>query len=153
VDETAKWADLLNLAIPFSAMDEVAKVIREGVRGKTVVDVTNILGPNVKVPATSGAKELQMKIPEAKVVKAFNTVFAENMEKGHAANEQITLFIAGDDQGAKKQVPQLGNDIGFDPVDVGPLDAARNLESLGGLIVQIGYGQGLGRNIGVKIVH
>jgi 8-hydroxy-5-deazaflavin:NADPH oxidoreductase len=153
VDETAKWADLVILAIPFPAVDEAAKVIREGVKGKTVVDVTNIYGPNVKIPATSGARELQMKIPEAKVVKAFNTVFAENMEKGHAANEQITLFIAGDDKDAKKQVFQLGSDIGFDPVDVGPLDTARNLESLGSLIIQVAYAQGLGRNIGVKIVH
>jgi len=86
-------------------------------------------------------------------VKAFNTVFAENMEKGRAANDQITLFIAGDDKDAKLQVSQLGSDIGFDPVDVGPLDTARNLESVGSLIIQVAYAQGLGRNIGLKIVH
>jgi 8-hydroxy-5-deazaflavin:NADPH oxidoreductase len=153
VDETARWADLLILAVPFSALPDAAKAISEGAKDKTVVDVTNIVGPNVKVPATSGAKELQMGIPESKVVKSFNMVFAQNMDSGRAANQQITLFMAGDDKDAKKQVGQLATDIGFDPVDVGALDNAKLLESLGNLVIQIGYAQGLGTNIGFKLVR
>jgi len=121
------------------------------VKAKTVVDVSNVFGP--KVPATSVVNGLQTKLPGAKVVKSFNMVFAQNMETGHAANQQISLFMASDSEEAKKEVSQLGSDLGFDPIDIGPLDKATLLESLGSLIVQIGYTQGLGPNIGFKLVH
>lgn len=79
---------------------------------------------------TSGAEELQKAIPGAHVVKAFNTVFAQNMSEGSAAGQQLTVFAAGDNKQARDEVLALGKAIGFDAIDAGPLSNARPLEAL-----------------------
>lgn len=101
---------------------------------------------------TSTAEETQKKLPKAKVVKAFNTVFAPNQSTGKVGNEQLTAFIAGDDLKTKQTVAQLTRDIGFDPVDCGPLKAARYLEAMGIMIINLGYSYGMGTKIGYKLV-
>jgi predicted dinucleotide-binding enzyme len=54
--------------------------------------------------ATSAAGEIARKAPRARVIKAFNTVFAQNMSTGKVKGEQLTLLVAGDDDAAKKTV-------------------------------------------------
>ena len=93
------------------------------VNGKLLVDATNVLTPDFQLAlgfTTSGAEELQKKVPSAKVVKAFNTVFAQHMATGQVKGTTLTLFVAGDDEGAKKQVLGLGRDIGSTPWTPGP---------------------------------
>ncbi len=102
--------------------------------------------------STSAAEELQKKLPKARVVKAFNTVFAANQSTGRISDERLTLFVAGDDAKAKQTVMQLGMDIGFDPVDAGPLKSARYLEPMAMLLINLGYGLGMGTKIGYKLV-
>ena len=60
--------------------------------------------------------------------------------------------MAGDDSKAKQTVMQLGRDIGFDPVDAGPLKSARYLEPMAMLLINLGYGLGMGTAIGYKLV-
>ena len=86
------------------------------------------------------------------MVKAFNTVFAPNQSTAKVGGEQLTAFMAGDDAEAKQTVAQLTRDIGFDPVDCGPLKAARYLEAMGILIINLGYTYGMGNKIGYKLV-
>jgi NADPH-dependent F420 reductase len=130
VDAT-RDADIVILAVPFvGAGQEVANEIREAVAGKTVVDVTNPMKPDFSgsaVEGSSAAEEFQKQLPEASVVKAFNTIFAS-----HQANpsRDIDGFVAGDDEKAKQRVISLVESIGFSPVDVGPLSAARHLEGM-----------------------
>ena len=102
---------------------------------------------------TSGAEELQRKAPKSKVVKAFNTVFAQNMSTGKVKGEALTLFVAGDDKAAKDLVLSAGRNIGFDPVDAGPLANARWIETLGYFNIQLGYMLKMGTEIGFKLVH
>jgi hypothetical protein len=78
-------------------------------------------------------------------------VFARNQSTGKVGNEQITAFIAGDDLKAKQIVEQLTRDIGFDPVDCGPLKAARYLEAMGMLIINLAFVYGAGTKIGYKL--
>jgi 8-hydroxy-5-deazaflavin:NADPH oxidoreductase len=85
------------------------------------------------------------------VVKAFNTVFAQHMDSGKLGNQPLTAFVAGDDEMARKNVVGLARDIGFDPVDAGPLRNARLLEPLAYLNIQLGYVQGMGRQIGISL--
>ena len=85
------------------------------------------------------------------MIKAFNTVFARNQSTGKVGKEQISAFIAGDDLKAKQIVVQLTRDIGFDPVDCGPLMAARYLEAMGILIINLAFEFGLGTKIGYKL--
>jgi len=156
VRAAAAWGDVVTLAIPFGALDDALKVMGDAVRGKVLLDVTNALTPDFQLAlgcTTSGAEELQKKAPQAKVVKAFNTVFAQNMSTGSVKGEKLTLFVAGDDMAAKGLVLSAGKAIGFDPVDAGPLTNARWMETLGYFNIQLGYTLNMGADIGFKLVH
>ena len=156
VRATAAWGEMLILAIPFGAMDDALREMGDAVQGKVLIDVTNVLTPDYQLAlgcTTSGAEELQKKAPTAKVVKAFNTVFAQSMSTGKVKGEKLSLFVAGDDGTAKNLVLSAGKDIGFDPVDAGPLMNARWLETLGYFNIQLGYTLKMGADIGFKLVH
>ena len=156
VREAGAWAEAIILAVPYGALDDALGELGDGVSGKTLVDVTNAITPDFQLAlgfTTSGAEELQKKAPRAKVVKAFNTVFAGTMSDGKVKGQELTLFVAGDDAGAKEKVLAFGRDIGFDAVDAGPLKNARWLEALGYLNIQLGFTQKMGAEIGLKLVH
>lgn len=155
VDAAAKWGEVIILAVPYAAVSEVAEAIGSVADGKTLLDCTNAIDEKGGLAVgftTSAAEELQRKLPKAHVAKAFNTVFAKNQSTGKVGKEQLTLFVAADDAKAKQEIMQLGRDIGFDPVDAGPLKAARYLEPMGMLIIGIGYDLGMGTNIGYRLV-
>ncbi|HLE96114.1 MAG TPA: NADPH-dependent F420 reductase [Candidatus Thermoplasmatota archaeon] len=157
VREVGSWSDVVVLAVPFPARQEVAARVRDDVAGKTVVDVTNALNADYSFEPdprrTSGAEELQGMLPQAKVVKAFNTVFAPNMRTGKVKGEVLTLFVAGDSEEAKATVRDLARDIGFDAVDAGPLKNARWMETLGYFNIELGFGQKMGTDIGFRLVR
>ena len=154
--ETASWADVIVLAVPFGAVREVALALKPVADGKIVIDVTNALTPDFQLAMgfmTSGAEELQKLLPRAHVVKAFNTVFAQHMSTGKVNGEQLTAFVAGDNEAARKTVLELAKALGFDPVDAGPLKNARSLEPLAFLNIQLSWVLGNGPNVGFKFVH
>lgn len=154
--ETASWGEIVVLAVPFGAIDDVVRTVGEALSGKTVVDVTNALDANMSLAVgftTSGAEELQKKLPKARVVKAFNTVFAQHMNSGRLGDKPLTAFVAADDAGAKKTVLELARGIGFDAVDAGPLESARQLEPLAYFNIKLGYVLGMGTQIGFKLLH
>lgn len=101
---------------------------------------------------TSAAEEIQKMLAKAHVVKAFNTVFAQNQSTGKIDSEQLTLFVVGDDTKAKQMVMQLGTDIGFEPVDGDPLKVTHYLELMGMFMKSLGYVLGLVTKIGSKLV-
>ena len=153
---TASWAEIVLLAVPFGAIDDVVAGTGEALAGKTVIDVTNALDAKMNLAvgfSTSGGEELQRKLPRSRVVKAFNTVFAQYMDTGRLGDQSLTAFVAGDDAGAKKTVLGLARDIGFDAVDAGPLRNARQLEPLAYFTIQLGYALGMGTQIGFKLLH
>jgi len=156
VKKTAQESELVIIAVPFGAIDEVVRTAAAALNGKTVVDVTNALNRDMTMAVghtTSGAEELQKKLPGARVVKAFNTVFAQHMDSGKVKGEQLTVLAAGDDAEAKKTVIELAQGIGFDAVDAGPLKNARLLEPLALQNIMLGYVLGMGADIGFRLVH
>ena len=156
VREAAEWGNVIVLAVPYGAIDDALRSLGNAVNGKLLIDVTNPFTSDMELAlgfSTSGAEELQKKAPAAKVVKAFNTTFAQHMSTGHVKGTAISLFAAGDDQGAKEQVLAMGRDIGFDPVDAGPLRNARVLEPLAYLNIQLAFTMKMGTQIGFKLVH
>jgi predicted dinucleotide-binding enzyme len=155
VAEAAKWGDVLILAVPHDAAADVTKAIGSAADGKTVIDVSNAVTGSMELAigfTTSAAEEIQKMLPKAHVVKAFNTVFAQNQSVGKIGDEKLTLFVAGDSAEAKKTVMQLGTDLGFEAVDGGPLKAARYLEPMGIFMISLGYVLGMGTGIGFKLV-
>lgn len=149
------WGDIIILAIPAAARQDAIKNLGH-IAGKTLVDATNLLNADGGFEGDltkSGAEQVQEWAPKANVVKAFNTVFAQNMSTGKVKNAPLSLLVASDQGDAKKQVLNLGKAIGFEPVDVGPLSNARYLEALGYLNIQLGYGPTkYGTDIGIKVV-
>jgi 8-hydroxy-5-deazaflavin:NADPH oxidoreductase len=155
VSEAAKWGEVIILAVPHENADNAIEAIEKFADGKIVIDVMNAIGPKMDLGiscTTSSAEETQKKLPKAHVVKAFNTVFAQNQSTAKLGNEQLTAFLAGDDPKAKQTVAKLTKDIGFDPVDCGPLKAARYLEAMAIMIINLAYTYGMGNKIGYKLI-
>lgn len=155
VDEAVRWGEVIILAVPYSQVGNASKEIGTLADDKVLVDVTNAIAPDGGLAigfTTSAAEEVQKMLPEARVVKAFNTVFARNQSSGRIDDVTLTAFLAGDDQEAKETVMQLSRDIGFEPVDCGPLSAARYLEPMAIQIISLAYSQGMGTGIGYKLV-
>src|SRR5262245_64359351 len=94
--------------------------------------------------STSAAEEIQKLIPNAKVVKAFNTIFAELLPTESRAGRKVQVFIAGDDETAKAKVEDLVMAAEFEPVDSGMLSNSRYLEPLGELNIWLGFFLGWG---------
>jgi predicted dinucleotide-binding enzyme len=154
--EAVSEAELVFLAVPYVALEAALASLGDGLRDKWVVDVTNPLTKDRQLAlgfTSSGAEELQKKLPAAKVVKAFNMVFAQTMESGRAQGQQLTVFVAGDDPGAKAAVLSLAAAVGFDALDAGPLRNARLLEPLAFLNIQLGHALGFGTDAGFRFIH
>jgi predicted dinucleotide-binding enzyme len=144
-------ASVVVLALPYGAVDDVLNEVGPALGGRVVVDITNPLNASydglVTPPGSSAAEQIQRRVgPAARVVKAFNTTFANTLVAGQVAGEPLDVFIAGDDADAKGEVAQLVHDGGLNPVDVGPLQRARQLEQLAllGITLQQPLGLGFG---------
>jgi 8-hydroxy-5-deazaflavin:NADPH oxidoreductase len=147
----AEGADVVILATAYA--DAVAALGAAGdLSGKVVIDITNpitadYMGLTVG-HTTSAAEEIQKAFPRAKVVKAFNTVFAQILAAGPSlGGETVPVYFAGDDAAAKETVKALIQSTGFTAVDSGGLKNARYLEPLAGLNIYFGYGAGRGTAI------
>jgi len=156
VRETAGFGEIIVLAVPFNAIDDALREMGNAINGKTLVDVTNALTEDYQLAlgfTTSGAEELQKKVPAAKVVKAFNTVFAPHMDSGKLNGKVLTVFAAADDAEAKATALELARAIGFDAVDSGALKNARLLENLGYFNITLGYMLKMGTETGFVYIH
>jgi hypothetical protein len=154
--EAVARATIVVLATPFTSAPEIAAEIREAVRGTTVVDATNRMSFAADGPAidttTSNAEELAGLLPDAHVIKAFNTLFASHQSEPIADGVQLDGYVAGDDPAAKALVLELVASIGLEPVDVGPLARARQLEGLAFLNITLNIANGGSWQSGWKLV-
>lgn len=127
--------------------------------GKIVIDITNPLSADFMSLTighdTSAAEQIAKAVPEAEVVKAFNTVFAQVLTEGPAFSNGQTapVFVASDSERGKQVVKELVQSMGFKPVDAGPLRNARYLEPLAGLNIYLGYGAGHGTAISPAFIR
>lgn len=144
-------ADMVILAVPFDAVPAVVSDAGP-LAGKILVDITNPITGDYKAltigHTTSAAEEIRKAAPEARVVKAFNTIFAAILPE--ATREDVAavqVFIAGDDEGAKHAVADLARKAGFEPVEAGPLSNARLLEPIGEFNIHMGFFLGHGTSV------
>jgi hypothetical protein len=143
-----KLADVVILAVAYPKM---AEAIREagGLAGKILVDISNPITEDFKGlligHTTSAAEEIQKLAPEARVVKAYNTIFAQLLPaEARAGRAPVQVFVAGDDEAAKKAVSDVVAKGDFVPVDSGPLSNARFLEPVGEINIWFGFFLGWG---------
>ena len=126
-------AEVIILAVPFPAVAGIINELGRALDGKVVVDVSNRFSPTdpgAPIDGSSNAEQIQALVPSARVVKAFNTVFASRQANPNADGIQLDGYVAGDDQEAKAKVVELVRSLGFRPVDAGPLSLARALEAM-----------------------
>lgn len=149
VAATIKLADVVILAVWYQQLEETVRAAGD-LTGKILVDISNPITEDFKGlrigHTTSAAEELQGLAPGAKVVKAFNTIFAELLpaEARAGRSAPVQVFVAGDDAAAKKAVSEVAAKGGFEPVDSGPLTNARYLEPVGELNIWFGFFLGQG---------
>lgn len=139
--EAVNDADVVVLAVPYGATQDVARELAPLAVGKVVVDTTNPLKPDYSGLDTgsesSGAETLAAALPGAKVAKAFNTMFASLQAEPAALGQRLDVLIATDDPVARDTVALLATSAGFRPIAVGPLAAARELEALAWLNIRL----------------
>jgi 8-hydroxy-5-deazaflavin:NADPH oxidoreductase len=155
-DEAIDSADIVILAVPYSAAVEIARS-RDEWRNRILVDATNPLVAGLAGlslgTTTSGAECIARAAAGARVVKAFNTTGAENMADSHYANGQVFMPVCTDDAEARERVIALATLIGFDAADLGDLSAARYLEPLAMTWIHMAFRMGYGRNFAFSIMR
>jgi len=143
--EAAQHAEALLLAVHWSRVDDV--LARAGdIAGKILVTCALPMNADdtglVVAHTSSGAEELAKKAKASRVVSAFGTVPSEVLFAVFEARKKKrrpSLVYSGDDEEAKATVATLIRDVGFDPVDAGPLEVARYSEPFTLLIARLAY--------------
>lgn len=154
--EAADGADALLLAVHWLRFDDVLKQAGN-LSGKTLLTCSLPMNAEntelVVGRTTSGAEELAKRLPRVNVVSAFNTVPSEVFFRVFGARgraNQPSLAYCGDDAGSKRTAAQLIRDVGFAPLDVGPLRIARYTEPFALLMGQIAYEGTAGPEVGYR---
>src|SRR3989449_7476437 len=143
--EAAQEADAVLLAVHWSRVDDVLQQAGD-LSGKVIVSCSLPMNADdsglVIAHTSSGAEELARKVPKARVVSAFGTVPSEVLFDVFESRRKATrpsLVYCGDDPKSKKVAAELIRDVGFDPVDAGPLRIARYTEPFTLLVAQLAY--------------
>ena len=143
--EAAREADALLLAVHWSRVDDVLRQAGD-LSGKVIVSCSLPMNADdtglVIAHTSSGAEELAKKLPKARVVSAFNTVPSEvlfGVFEARRRTSKPSLVYCGDDARSKEVAAGRIRDVGFDPVDAGPLRIARYTEPFTLLIAQLAY--------------
>jgi 8-hydroxy-5-deazaflavin:NADPH oxidoreductase len=150
--EAAAFGDVVVLAVAGQVALEAVKLVGpKALSGKTVVDACNPIGGGPPVNGVlsyfttltdSLMERLQKAYPQAHFVKAFNSVGNAQMVNPQFAGGRPTMFICGNDAGAKKTVTQILDQFGWDAEDMGAVEAARAIEPLCMLWCIPGVGKG-----------
>jgi 8-hydroxy-5-deazaflavin:NADPH oxidoreductase len=138
--DAAAFADLVVLAVKGTAASEVLRLAgATNLAGKPVIDATN---PIADLPPVSGVlqfftgpneslmERLQREFPQARFVKAFNSVGNARMVNPEFAGGKPTMFICGDDDRARATVVEVLDQFGWETADMGKAVAARAIEPL-----------------------
>jgi 8-hydroxy-5-deazaflavin:NADPH oxidoreductase len=143
--EAAREADAVLLAIHWSRIGDVLEQAGD-LSGKVIISCSLPMSDDntelVIAHTSSGVEELARMVPKARVVSAFSTVPSEvlfDVFEGRRRSKRPSLVYCGDDARGKKIAATLIGDVGFDPVDAGPLRIARYIEPFTLLIAQLAY--------------
>lgn len=126
VDDAAAWGEIVVLAVPWRTPEALPKPAL--VEGKIVVDAMNPYregGGLHDLGTSSSSEETSKRLPGARLVKAFNTIYFKHLETNGKpqlpVDERHAIFVAGDDADAKRIVSELIEQLGFAPIDTGSL--------------------------------
>lgn len=134
ISDACLAAGRIVLAVPYAGLDETLAAMKNAT-DKTVIDVTNALkmgshGLMDLASSSSAGEEIQKALPDAKVVKAFNTVGFHIIANPNAAGGPVSSLLAGNNPDAMQEVASLVTKMGLEPVDTGPIRQSRFLEGM-----------------------
>lgn len=144
--------DVVVIAIPYNTVAASLAPLAASLKGKIVVDATNPLNsdwsPLLLGQENSAGEEITRLFPESRVVKAFNTIFADVMvvERLNREGQAITAFYCGNDADANAVVADLAKAAGFSPVYCGDITSSRYLEAMAHLNIRLAVALGGGTN-------
>lgn len=152
----AAAAEVIILATPWPATEQAVKGLGD-LHGKILVDCTNPLKSDLSGLTcgfdSSGGESVQSWAAGARVVKSFNSTGFNIMENPLLEGRKAVMFYCGDDASAKGAVRALIQDVGFEPMDCGPLASARLLEPMAMLWIASAYRYGMGRDFAFGILR
>lgn len=161
-DDAAAFGELVFVALLAldndAVLDPLKAIPAASLRGKILIDCNNPVSPpdfdNRYGPGASLAEDIASAVPDTQVVKAFNTVYAELIERipPVVAGIPVNLFLAGDDENAKAVVAELGRELGFHAVDIGNLSKSRHIENIAAFEIYLGLNQGLAPNLALTLL-
>lgn len=154
----ASWeADIIIPAVSYQAQAAVASKIKDVVTGKIVISLANPLNDTydglLTGATTSAAEELAKLLPNSKVIKAFNTVFAADFNTPKLGGNTFDVFVAGDDEEAVSDVSEIVKDAGFNPLAAGKLSVSRTLESMMLMLIGLSMKNNYNWLAGWKVLH
>lgn len=148
-------AEVVVVALPWAETEAALKALGSALDGKVVADATNPIRADFTGlefgQDDSAGERVQRLLPKAKVVKAFNTTGAANLTDPDYPQGRVTMLLAGDDAAAVETVRALAAESGFEPIAVGPLKLARQLEQLAWLWIHLAYKAGLGPDFALRL--
>jgi predicted dinucleotide-binding enzyme len=154
--EAVAQSEVVALSVPWQAAEDAIRDSGD-LRDKVLIDCTNPVAPDLKSlvlgTTTSAAETIATWARTSRIVKAFNTMGAVNYGNAQFGTQRADGFYCGDDQDAKNVVKPLIEDVGLNPVDVGPLRNARILEPLALLWIDLAANQGQGPNHAFKLLR
>ena len=149
--DAADDAHVIILAVPYDAVVATVEALGE-VGDAVLVDATNTLGSDLPAGASTIVDVIAGANPEARIVKAFNTIAAEAFLAPSIQGTPLFLPVAGD-EGAVDLVTSIATDMGFDALAIGGRDSVHLLESFASLWIHLAYRVVGGRDFGFAKLH
>lgn len=148
--------DAVLLAVKWAAVPDALKEAGD-LAGRVLLDCTNPVNADFTDLTlghdTSAGEQIAAMAPRARVVKIFNTNGARNMADTNYGQHKVSMFYAGDDSAANRLAAGLAAEIGFEPIELGPLKYARLLEPLAMSWIVLARHRGFGRDFAIDVVR
>lgn len=155
VGDAVTASDVVILATSWSGT-EAALASAGDFENKPLLDATNPIGEGFELThghRDSGGEAVSRWATNARVVKVFNTVGRDVMEQPTFGESKAAMLIAGDDEEARGLAERLAAELGFEPLSVGPLSAARYLEPVAMAWIKLAFGGSLGSDFAYTLVR